>query len=146
MEFSVKLCFYNVRSYTHNVSPTWLSKYELNKNINNRHTTIDGDSPVGFNLYKELYIGIQRMLRTGGIVFSREESMNWLSNTIWSAMKTYKLVTLCRLIKVFYVFSNNILYMYIWEKWMDKKAMELKENKEGSMGGFGRRKWKETIM
>ena len=54
----MKLCLSNVRSYTHNVSPTWLSKYELNKDINNRHTPLDGESPRGFKLCKELYIGI----------------------------------------------------------------------------------------
>lgn len=95
-EFCVKLCLYNVRRYTHNVSPTWLSKYEQNKDINNRYTTIYGKSPGGFNLYKELYVGIKGMLRTGGIVFSREEHIN-ISSTIWSAMKIYKWVTLCRL-------------------------------------------------
>lgn len=77
----LKLSSRNVRNYENEVSPKWLSKYELNKDNNNRN--INGDSrgtSAGLNLSQRT-TGNKGMLRVGHVVFPREQHANWLANT-----------------------------------------------------------------
>lgn len=82
------------------------------------------------------------MLRAGETASPREEQTNyWLFNTKWSALKTYMQVTIYRPSRLVYIFRNSYVhtytYMYTTMTNTKKKAMNLKESKEGYMGGFG---------
>lgn len=83
----------NSQRCTHKVSPTWLPKHELNKE-DNRRANVDGQAQEASTLHKELQV---TSTGAGDLVFSREGHTNWLASTMWSGLKTYVKVTLCRL-------------------------------------------------
>ena len=76
----------NIKSYTHNISPTWLPKRGLRQDDINRHTNIDGEKATRPQIYTKYHGQIKNAELE--IVFSLEEYTNWLSNTKLSAMKT----------------------------------------------------------
>ena len=88
----------NIKSYIHKVSPTWLSKLELDKDGISDHAKVD---------YKNnqkpptLHKANRGKLGPGEVVFPREEHTIWLSSANQSALKTYIQVTLYGLNKLY---------------------------------------------
>lgn len=85
----------NVRSYTQEVSPTWLPKCELNKNNRNSHAKVDRGRSVRTQLLQRI-TGNWWAWEVGETVFLREGHPSSLSNIKWSALKTHIQVTLYR--------------------------------------------------
>ena len=52
------------RFYTHEVSPTWLPKHELNENKTNKHANVESSGDLN---YRQTVTGNKRTLRTGEI-------------------------------------------------------------------------------
>lgn len=77
---------------THEVSPIWPFKCDLNKSTTTRHANVGGGL-----LRPQKNYGQLRKLRVGEMVSPREEHSNWLSSTKWSSLKIYIQVILCGL-------------------------------------------------
>jgi hypothetical protein len=72
----------------------------------------------------------------GEIVFPREEHINWLSHTKWSALKIHKQATLSSLSRLY------LLSMYIYIH-IDQNKLR---SKGSNMGGFGEMKEKRKMV
>lgn len=74
-----------------------------------------------------------------------EEHIIWLSSAKWSVLNTYVQVTLYALNRLYlgtYMYMY-IIYTYIYAiKYNEKKTVNLKEDGEDYMGGFGKRNGK----
>lgn len=94
-----------VRGYIHKISLTQLPRHELTKG-NNRHAKVDS----GKNKRPQPYTNTNTQLRNTKvdkkkILCPLKENISWLSNTKWSALKTYIQVIL---------YILNLLYLRIY--------------------------------
>lgn len=158
----MKLCLLEIkaRSYTHQVPPTWMPKYEQNMIDSKRQAKVDGESPWGLNPRKELRQG--RDAEMGTTVFPRQQhTTGYLTPMVIPENYTYSYsirrhyTVWVGWIYVFYVLRNiymlNIficLYIYIYKQRKEKRGPRIWIWKKMTefIRGFGGRKQKREMI